>query len=366
MFQRKSIVTTLSPKAGRHGLSPQTPAAKRNDGPRGILKRPKVPGQHKRRVHFNEEGQFMQFCKPYPSKIKEYEIGGMCGELPSPLNRLSFQVMQDAVVEPSPARSDMSSPDRRPAFCDSPVRPIASWMHHRSESNSSSSSLDQLDIPAEPTLTTAAAEVSAVTQVSATGPQPSAVPTTSAGNLTSATAAKSHEDNIDELTREYGIFSLSRKSDTTRRSKLEEERAASQAAAAAELARLESERLAKEAADRAAHAIVTPLSAEWSAKLDAAMATRDTFKPLAGNLTRKDFGTLLPQTRADGVGWLNDEIVNGYLAAIVAKAAVIPVSPSRQRVLLGYMRSIRHSTPPSKPEGMTVSSVGHSVRKWTG
>jgi len=43
------------------------------------------------------------------------------------------------------------------------------------------------------------------------------------------------------------------------------------------------------------------------------MATRDTFKPFAGNLTRKDFGTLLPQTRADGV--------NEYLNAIVSKAA---------------------------------------------
>ncbi|KAL2356768.1 hypothetical protein BJ546DRAFT_838343 [Cryomyces antarcticus] len=36
-------------------------------------------------------------------------------------------------------------------------------------------------------------------------------------------------------------------------------------------------------------------------------------------LTRKDLGTVLPQSSADGVGWLNDEVVNGFLNAAVAR-----------------------------------------------
>jgi len=309
VFQRTTITTTLSPKAGRPDVSPQTPAAKRNDGPRGILKRPKESGQHRRRVHFNEEMQFMQFCKPYPSKIKEYTIGGICGELPSPLNRRSFQVMQNAVVEASPARSDMSSPDRRPAFSDSPVRPMVSWMRPRSSSETSSSSVDQLDIAAPVTTKISSAP-------EGFGKKNVAASTAAWVNDVQSAAAMSKDDQLDELSHAYGLFSLSRPTDTTRRTKLQEERAAAQAAAAAELARLEAERLAEEAA----HRIVTPLSADWTTKLDTAMATRDPFKSLVGNLTRKDFGTLLPQNRADGVGWLNDEIVNGYLAAIVSKA----------------------------------------------
>jgi hypothetical protein len=63
--------------------------------------------------------------------------------------------------------------------------------------------------------------------------------------------------------------------------------------------------------------IITPLSPRWDAKVDdilsqqngaEACGTREGVK-----ITRKDFATAVPQSSADGIGYLNDEIINAYI-----------------------------------------------------
>ena len=70
--------------------------------------------------------------------------------------------------------------------------------------------------------------------------------------------------------------------------------------------------------------VFKPLSAEWNAKVNEAMAEQSANKELATTSTgvkvsRKDFGTLLPQagTRDSGSGWLNDEIITASMSHVI-------------------------------------------------
>jgi hypothetical protein len=91
--------------------------------------------------------------------------------------------------------------------------------------------------------------------------------------------------------------------------------------AAEERQRLEAELERRSYRFKPEHKVVTPISDEWEAKIATAMAHRQPGKKLASyntgsadvELTRRDFGTLLPQagTSDRSSGWLNDEIVNG-------------------------------------------------------
>lgn len=75
-------------------------------------------------------------------------------------------------------------------------------------------------------------------------------------------------------------------------------------------------KIAEEKAKRLAkQKIIKELTPEWDEKVDQAMA-KSSSAELTTNLTRKDLGTLLPTTRADGIGWLNDEVVNAYLTNV--------------------------------------------------
>lgn len=72
--------------------------------------------------------------------------------------------------------------------------------------------------------------------------------------------------------------------------------------------------------------LIHPLGAHWSNAIDEAMSTKNRQANLAKtadgtDLSRHDFGSLLPQsgTADDPSGWLNDEVVNGFLANIVAR-----------------------------------------------
>lgn len=69
--------------------------------------------------------------------------------------------------------------------------------------------------------------------------------------------------------------------------------------------------------------IIRPLPEEWSKRVDEAMAVKNRREVLATaidgtGLSRHDFGCLLPQSSSNDVshGWLNDEIVNAWIAAI--------------------------------------------------
>ena len=110
-----------------------------------------------------------------------------------------------------------------------------------------------------------------------------------------------------------------------------------EAEAAAEKARLEKEkaeeeaRAVKEAEEERkrtsvreipAESVIQPLTADWEAKVDAAMAKQRNHvlanTSTGTSLTRKDFGTLFPQQGKDPAsGWLNDEIIMAYLQAVI-------------------------------------------------
>jgi hypothetical protein len=72
--------------------------------------------------------------------------------------------------------------------------------------------------------------------------------------------------------------------------------------------------------------LIRKLPPDWAAKVDHAMAKKDKREILATtvdgtDLTRHDFGCLLPQKNSSDhmSGWLNDEIVNGFISAIVER-----------------------------------------------
>ena len=69
--------------------------------------------------------------------------------------------------------------------------------------------------------------------------------------------------------------------------------------------------------------LILPLSVDWDKKVDDAMAASSNSHQVATTvkgipLTRKDFGTLLPQAGRDPpLAWVNDDIILAYLQAIV-------------------------------------------------
>lgn len=67
--------------------------------------------------------------------------------------------------------------------------------------------------------------------------------------------------------------------------------------------------------------IVRPLPEKWDTAVDNFLAVKSDFSK-KGSISRGDLKTLLPQSDKDGVGWLNDEVINNYLNLVAAKARV--------------------------------------------
>ena len=85
------------------------------------------------------------------------------------------------------------------------------------------------------------------------------------------------------------------------------------------------DRLALQKEEQRTAQLISELSPEWEAEINKQMAIQSHTRPVVMTqdnvqLTRKDFGTLLPQegTRDLPNGWLNDEIVNGFMSTVVA------------------------------------------------
>ena len=115
-----------------------------------------------------------------------------------------------------------------------------------------------------------------------------------------------------------------------RSGQIETEKQAREAAAAEIIRKAEAKRQAALKAEQEAQErerleelrktrIIHKLSDNWKSKVDETMAVKNPARKVAGELSRKDFGTLLPQTRLEGIGWLNDEIVNEFLDLAVKK-----------------------------------------------
>lgn len=104
-----------------------------------------------------------------------------------------------------------------------------------------------------------------------------------------------------------------------KKTRLEKEKAEEKARAAK---KAEEERKRNSVREIPVEKVIQPLTADWEAKVDAAMAKQSTnvvAKTSTGTaLTRKDLGTLFPQPGRDPAsGWLNDEIIMAYLQAVV-------------------------------------------------
>lgn len=103
------------------------------------------------------------------------------------------------------------------------------------------------------------------------------------------------------------------------KARLEKKRAEEEARAAKEA---EEERKRNSVREIPVEKVIPPLTADWEAKVDAAMAKQSNnviAKTSIGTaLTRKDLGTLFPQPGRDPAsGWLNDEVIMAYLQAVV-------------------------------------------------
>jgi len=104
-----------------------------------------------------------------------------------------------------------------------------------------------------------------------------------------------------------------------KKARLEKEKAEEKARAAKEA---EEERKRNSVREIPVEKVIQPLTADWEAKVDAAMAKQSNnvvAKTSTGTaLTRKDLGTLFPQPGRDPAsGWLNDEVIMAYLQAVV-------------------------------------------------
>lgn len=110
----------------------------------------------------------------------------------------------------------------------------------------------------------------------------------------------------------------------------EEERARKAAEEEAKVKAEQEAEGARKAAAAAAHVtkqiLIRPLDSEWADRVQKMMDLRDKDAVVATSmdgteLRRHDFGSLLPQegTSDDASGWLNDEIVNAFIAAVVTR-----------------------------------------------
>ncbi|KAI9705529.1 MAG: Smt3-specific protease [Candelina mexicana] len=158
-------------------------------------------------------------------------------------------------------------------------------------------------------------------------------------DLADKTSNVAHDDRDFEVFEEdFGLLSVSKrtrasmelarqKAETEKKENAEKEAREKAEREAAE----EAQRLAEEEAEKKKRferiippeKVIAPLNAHWEARVDETMALAYDKKQLATisdgtDLGRKDFGTLLPQVGTDRAGgWLNDEIVNGYIQTVV-------------------------------------------------
>ncbi|KAI9798031.1 MAG: Smt3-specific protease [Candelina submexicana] len=158
-------------------------------------------------------------------------------------------------------------------------------------------------------------------------------------DLADRTSTVVHDNRDFEVFEEnFGLLSVSKRTRASKelaRQKAEaeqKEKAEKDAREKAEReAAEEAQRLADEEAEKKkrferiipTEKVIAPLNAHWEARVDETMALAYDKKQLATvsdgtDLGRKDFGTLLPQVGTDRAGgWLNDEIVNGYIQTVV-------------------------------------------------
>ena len=137
-------------------------------------------------------------------------------------------------------------------------------------------------------------------------------------------------------------------------------------------AKKEAEKKAREEAERLRTAVrvvpsdkvIKPLSEEWERRVDAAMAAGDganlATTSTGTTLKRRDFGTVLPVAGRDRAGgWLNDEIVTGYLQAVVDRGLEMTDSAGRGKTPKYYAFSTFFYSS-IREKGVA------SVRRWAG
>jgi len=150
--------------------------------------------------------------------------------------------------------------------------------------------------------------------------------------------------------------------DTIRKRKAEEARSAKAAKEAEKKAKEEEARRKRDERRMPEEKVIRPLTAEWERRVDAAMAAGDGTRLAATSagsaLSRRDLGTVLPVPGRDRAGgWLNDEVVTGYLQAVVDHGQSTTASAGRGKTPKFYAFNT-FFYPSIREKG-----VG-SVRKW--
>jgi len=151
---------------------------------------------------------------------------------------------------------------------------------------------------------------------------------------------------------------------TLKKQKAEEARVAKAAKEAEKKAKEEEARKKRNERRMPEERVIKPLTAEWERRVDAAMAAGDGTQLAATSagcaLWRRDLGTVLPVPGRDRAGgWLNDEVVTGYLQAVVDHGQSTTASTGRGKTPKFYaFNTFFYSS--IRDKGV------ESVRKWAG
>jgi hypothetical protein len=143
--------------------------------------------------------------------------------------------------------------------------------------------------------------------------------------------------------------------------KAEEERQLQEALAQKEKERQKA-RVEEAKAYHNAISLIKPLSEEWAAKINAAMATPDKTAIIIQKhyISRHDLGTILPQKGVDSPSaWLNDQIVNGSLKQMVDHALALEGHDKTKPAKYWAANSNWYDT-------VMRSTRGDGITKWLG
>ena len=261
---------------------------------------PVTPARRARRVHFASEPVWNPNGKPFPTKVKEYIKGeSMYAKVPPKLPD-SFMVVRDIPQPPSPLNSVAGTPIK--SNDDSPQHQAYSGDPPRTPSP-----IRNLKVKFDEFT---------VSESSATKKREQEEKLKAKEEAKKEAARKERER--EQKAKHEALLREQKKKDEEERERKREARQKEEAEKEAK-AKQRKEPLKK-------LSIVKGLTPEWDSKVDETMAIKNVMAPVtpsgATRLTRKDLGTLLPQSKVDGLrgyGWLNDEIVNAYLAAVNAK-----------------------------------------------
>lgn len=245
----------------------------------------------KKDVHFNEDQQtFHHYSKPFPSKIRMFFREDIIGQEDYGTHHPPYLEAR----EPAP-------PVVSPAAITEPDTPQRLLNHPNEDSPLVNRSIN--DTPR-----TASNVDSLINRLSA---------------FSAFSSSREHDTQKTDPTvgrhSRHTVATTAAKQAQAKRLREAEERRLKKQQLKEEQRLKEAEERKKEAERRKALNIIRPLSQEWEQTLGETLKIKAPHKEINAKLLRKDLSTILPLSRAEGSGLLNDEIVYNYLALLVER-----------------------------------------------